>query len=86
MGFVNHGVVAITAIYDDILCWLVDFCFRVMILFQEFSSSEFQCNGRALPYWRLAVENIGLAPFRSWVRMSVGLSVESMVGTIGRYF
>ena len=62
MGFVNHGVVAITAIYDDILCWLVDFCFRVMILFQEFSSSEFQCNGRALPYWRLAVENIGLGP------------------------
>ena len=84
MGFVNHGVVAIIAIYDDILCWLVSFCFRVMILFQEFSSSEFQYNGRALPYWRLAVENIGLAPF-SWVRMSVGLSVESMVGTIGRY-
>ena len=86
MGFVNHGVVAIIAIYDDILCWLVDFCFRGMILFQEFSSSEFQCDGRALPYWRLAVENIGLAPFRSWVRMSVGLSVKSMVGTIGRYF
>ena len=85
MGFVTHGVVAIIAIYDDILCWLV-FCFRIMILFQEFSSSEFQYNGRALPYWRLAVENIGLGPVRSWVRMSVGLFVESMVGTIGRYF
>ena len=60
--------------------------FSVIILIQEFSSSEFQYNGGALPYWRLAVENIGLGPVRSWVRMSAGLFVESMVGTIGRYF
>ena len=53
--------------------WLFFLLLSVIILFQEFSSSEFQYYGSALPCRRLAVENIGLGPVRSWVRMSAGL-------------
>ena len=57
-----------------------------MILFQEFSSSEFQCNGRALPCWRLAVENFGLGPFRSWVCMSVSCPLSQWLARLDVIF
>ena len=53
-----------------------------MILFQEFSSSEFQCNGRALPCWRLAVENFSLGPFCSWVCMSVSCPLSQWLARL----
>ena len=53
--------------------WLFFLLLSVIILFQEFSSSEFQYYGGALPCWKLVVENVGLGPVRSWVRISAGL-------------
>ena len=53
--------------------WLFFPLLSVISLFQKFSSSEFHYCGGALPCWKLAVENVGLGPVRSWVRMSAGL-------------
>ena len=53
--------------------WLFFHLLSVISLFLEFSSSEFHDRGGALPCWKLAVENVGLGPVCSWVRMSAGL-------------